>query len=497
MVLLELHITHCKVFGSIPEDVYKIIQENTSYLHNEYMFSYAYKSSGWDGYVRLFKNNAFPIGLLPRIKYIFKKQSVKYKVVDKRPEIEYGQPLKLDPNSGFESRDYQIAMAEKCFEKGMGVVKAATGSGKTFTLGLVVGKYNVKTMIYVIGVELLYQMKSTLERMYPNLEVGIIGDGKCEVKDVNIATIWSAASAFNKKINILDADLTYDKKDVANKAKVQKAIREANLFILDECQYAAANTVQFIHRASASAKHRFLFSASPWRDSGDEILIEAVGGNRIYDLPASKLIEEGYLVRPEIHFLDVPVMRKVGKTYQEVYSNYIVNNDKRNDLIISSAKKLIDSGKKVLILVVRVGHGNILLKKMKGKYRVDFLDGQNTSKQRLQTIEKMKSGEIDVLIASKIFDQGVDIPQLDALILAGSGKSSGRALQRIGRVIRKNEGKVRAIVVDFYDNAKYLRDHSEVRKKVYETEPSFVIKFPKLKEFKKYPKRKKIDWSSN
>ena len=109
----------------------------------------------------------------------------------------------------------------------------------------------------------------------------------------------------------------------------------------------------------------------------------------------------------------------------------------------------------------------------------------------------MKSGEIDVLIASKIFDQGVDIPQLDALILAGSGKSSGRALQRIGRVIRKNEGKVRAIVVDFYDNAKYLRDHSEVRKKVYETEPSFVIKFPKLKEFKKYPKRKKIDWSSD
>jgi superfamily II DNA or RNA helicase len=333
--------------------------------------------------------------------------------------------------------------------------------------------------------------------MYPNLEVGIIGDGKCEVKDVNIATIWSAASAFNKKINILDADLTYDKKDVTNKAKVQKAIKEAKLFILDECQYAAANTVQFIHRASINAKHRFLFSASPWRDSGDEILIEAVGGNRIYDLPASKLIEEGYLVRPEIHFLDVPVMRKVGKTYQEVYSNYIVNNDKRNDLIISSAKKLISSGKKVLILVVRVGHGNILLKKMKGKYRVDFLDGQNTSKQRLETIEKMKSGEIDVLIASKIFDQGVDIPQLDALILAGSGKSSGRALQRIGRVIRKNEGKVRAIVVDFYDNAKYLRDHSEVRKKVYETEPSFVIKFPKLKEFKKYPKRKKIDWSSN
>ena len=107
----------------------------------------------------------------------------------------------------------------------------------------------------------------------------------------------------------------------------------------------------------------------------------------------------------------------------------------------------------------------------------------------------MKDGKLDVLIASKIFDQGVDIPELDALILAGSGKSSGRALQRIGRVIRKNDGKSIAIVVDFYDNAKYLRDHSEIRRKVYETEPAFSIKFPKLKEYKKYPKRKKIDWS--
>ena len=52
------------------------------------------------------------------------------------------------------------------------------------------------------------------------------------------------------------------------------------------------------------------------------------------------------------------------------------------------------------------------------------------------------------LIASKIFDQGVDIPNLDALVLAGSGKSSGRALQRIGRVIRNAPGKKKAIVVE-------------------------------------------------
>ena len=81
-----------------------------------------------------------------------------------------------------------------------------------------------------------------------------------------------------------------------------------------------------------------------------------------------------------------------------------------------------------------------------------------------------------VLIASKIFDQGVDIPELDALILAGSGKSSARALQRIGRVIRGYPGKKWANVIEFWDNAKYLESHSSARLKIYKSEPAFQIK---------------------
>jgi superfamily II DNA or RNA helicase len=62
------------------------------------------------------------------------------------------------------------------------------------------------------------------------------------------------------------------------------------------------------------------------------------------------------------------------------------------------------------------------------------------------------------LIASKIFDQGIDIPELDALILAGSGKSSARALQRIGRVIRSYPSKKWANVIEFWDNTQAHKD---------------------------------------
>ena len=126
-------------------------------------------------------------------------------------------------------------------------------------------------------------------------------------------------------------------------------------------------------------------------------------------------------------------------------------------------------------MVVRVNHGNVLMEKLKSHLAVAFLDGQKSSKERLSTIKMMKDGNLDVLIASKIFDQGVDIPELDALVLAGSGKSSGRALQRIGRVIRKFPGKKKAIVVEFFDNCKFLRNHSEARIDIYKTEPLFKI----------------------
>ena len=81
-----------------------------------------------------------------------------------------------------------------------------------------------------------------------------------------------------------------------------------------------------------------------------------------------------------------------------------------------------------------------------------------------------------------IFDEGVDVKPLDGLILAGSGKSQTRALQRVGRVIRpftdEASGFVKkdAFVVDFHDNMRYMLGHSRKRRNIYETEPQFDVR---------------------
>jgi superfamily II DNA or RNA helicase len=153
-----------------------------------------------------------------------------------------------------------------------------------------------------------------------------------------------------------------------------------------------------------------------------------------------------------------------------------MRNVTRNKMIFDATKTLVDAGKRVLVLISKVEHGQILLDMMKDQFRVDALNGSSTTESRMSAIQNMRDGKVDVLIASKIFDQGIDIPELDALILAGSGKSSARALQRIGRVIRSYPGKKWANVIEFWDNAKYLESHSTARLKIYKSEPGFQIK---------------------
>tara|TARA_A200000159_G_scaffold164883_1_gene197057 strand:- start:2061 stop:3581 length:1521 start_codon:yes stop_codon:yes gene_type:complete len=506
--MLEIHINNvsCKFKGPLEQALVDELDILLSYSHPGYMFmtggrggyGSGGKHGGWDGRVRLLqKSGTFPIGLLSMVSGFLEEKGVEYNVIDGRPKIRYGTPIK-QINQKFEPRDYQKKALATAWKKGSGIIKIATGGGKSYVISSIVAKYNIPTIVYVIGIELLHQMKETIESAY-GVECGIVGGGECDTsKEVTIMTIWSAAAAFNKKIKITDNDTTLDSKKhitALNKKLVREKVQSAQLFIFDECQYAASETLQFLHKASISARHRFLFSGTPWRDTGDDILIEAVSGPKIVDVSASFLIKKGYLVEPKILFLDVPVMRRVGSNYHDVYKNYIVENEDRNNLIVSSAKKLVSQGRKVLILVVRVNHGNVLLNALKDDFNVKFLDGAKSSKSRLESIKDMKNGDLDILIASKIFDQGVDIPELDALILAGSGKSTGRALQRIGRVIRKSEGKDKALVVEFFDNCKYLREHSESRIKVYESEPGFKIKVQKNKALTSYPKRAPVKWT--
>ena len=490
----------CQIVGLSDADVRKHLDKVLSYYVQGYQYTKAFQNGWWDnrkqkwqkwdGKNHLLRNGMrFLTGLLPKVEAVLKNNGVKYTITDKRKLVKFKRKIKT---KNIEPRPYQEQVLEASLREKGGIIKSATGSGKSVMITQLIANTNVKTMVYVIGIDLLYQMKETFEKML-GTKVGIIGDGKAEIKKINICTVWTAATALGKKYVPLD-DEDRSKKEklrAANKAKIAKAIKEAEMAIFDECHMLATDTLQTINTASKAAYYKYGYSGTPWRDDGADMLIEAVCGKTIIEVTASELIKAGYLVEPIIHFVEVPEMDDLPNKYPSIYKQYIVENEVRNGKIVKAAKKLIDSGRRVLILVKNIRHGNILVEELEQDFVVYFVKGDIDSDERNWVRQEFVKNGIDIIVASVVYDQGVDLPNLDALILAGSGKSSGRALQRLGRVIRPYPGKKNAIVVDFIDHAKYLLNHTAARTEIYRTEAGFKMKLPKKKGYNDGTSKKK------
>lgn len=484
---IEIGNVYSKINGDIPIPVLSALDDSLSYYVEGYQYSKLFRDGfykngkwiHWDGKKHLFYNSSgFNTGLLERVKEILTSKSMKFMIKDNRIIPKSGKEIVVKK---IKCRDYQKRAVEEALKQKGGIVKIATGGGKSIVLADLAAKLNVKTIIFVPGLDLLYQTKDMVELVLGK-KIGIIGDGIVDIKDVTISTIWSAANALSKKLIKFDDEDSGRKERFKSehKKQISDAIKSMEMAIFDECHMVSCQSIQIINSAAKNCYYKFGFSGTPQKFSGEDLLIEGVLGRKIIDIPASELISAGFLVRPTIHFIDVPEStEELGGNYHSIYKKYIVENDIRNDKIVSIANKLKNAGRKTLILVKNIKHGEELLEKFDPKTVIYFVRGELESEERNEIRENFIDGKIDIIIASAVYDQGIDISNLDSLILAGSGKSSGRALQRIGRVIRPSTGKKDAIIVDFVDNAKYLYKHSAARKRIYETEDGFIVKVPK------------------
>lgn len=81
-------------------------------------------------------------------------------------------------------------------------------------------------------------------------------------------------------------------------------------------------------------------------------------------------------------------------------------------------------------------------------------------------------------IGTSLLDEGVDVPVATAGIMAGGGKSSTRALQRVGRLVRpdpQDPNKDIAYIDEIMDHCRFLDHHANRRRAIYETERAFHI----------------------
>lgn len=456
----------------------KAIEDATSFWVEGAEHSNQYKLGHWDGFKRLMSRRSrhptYPTGLHQRVVEILDRSRTRYEILDSRPESK--PSLAFKTSNRYALYDYQSWSVDRAIEAKRGIMHMATGSGKTIVAAHIIARLCRPTVFFVHTKDLLYQTRDRLAEVL-GVPIGQIGDNIIDPAPVTVATIQTVSQSYGQKYEKFDEEDWDDETDVSSEERrqlIQRTVEGAEVVFFDECHHVASSTFYFVALKMDLAGYRYGLSATPYRTDKQDLMIEAALAPRIVKVDSSFLIERKFLVKPQIRFLTMPAgVSLPGRVeYAKVYTAEVVENDRRNQLIAATAKKEVAAGRTVLILVQQIRHGQRLQELLPGS---EFVQGSDSTDYRTACLEGLRQRQLKILIATTLADEGLDLPSLDCLILAGAGKSETRALQRIGRVLRRAEGKQCAVVYDFWDEARFLQEHAKKRMEIYQTEEQFAV----------------------
>lgn len=466
MVDCTIHVGEASavITGQYPLE---LVREITSYPVEGHQFSHKFKSGYWDGRKHLFdkRHESFPSGLAIEVARALKDADPSAKV-----RLKWGGKEVPDPKGkGFSLHgiefgkgkyDYQLKAAKAMINAKRGIIKLATNSGKT-EIAIAVTKAIGHPTLFLVGrKELLHQTRARFaERLnVPWSDIGIVGDQKCVVKNITIASPES----------------------YMNRLKDCVKFPQWVVLFLDECHHAGAE-IYYNVAAAIPAPYRFGMSGTPLdRTDGADLRLIAQTGDILYEVDNKLLVERGISVEPRVQWIRIeePIITDKKLKYHEVEKRGVIENDRLNEHVLEKSVSFASSGKQVLVLVEKTEHGKRLEAGLKTRRAppYTFIHGKESSDKRMSALEDFKNGTLRILVATPILDEGVDVPNIDAIILAGAGKSKIKLLQRIGRGLRSKPGKTHLEIVDFANfTHKWLLKHSLERLKLYRQEECFVI----------------------
>lgn len=334
-------------------------------------------------------------------------------------------------------------------------------SGKT-ELAVALYQYlNVPTLFLVHKKTLVNQAVKRFKSY--GIDAGQLGDGtrNWNIGGITVATIQTLSSLLRRKESLEEL------KDIR-----QVFFDEAHLIAADVTR---GNTFVSIAGLLPSALIRWGMTATPFmKDTYSNMLLEGVTGGVLYEIKSLDLIKMGYLTPPEIHMVDVPKTPKLPRDWANAYSSGIVLNTARNKIIVEQMKKAPSPG---FVLCNNVDHAEIIKAHAEkaGFKNLPILNYRSSTGLREATIADMVNGKHKFVICTKIFDEGLDVPELKSVILAGGGKSEIKSLQRLGRLLRRDKSKEKVRLVDFQDQTGVLKRHANQRRKTWESEGFEVI----------------------
>ncbi len=333
--------------------------------------------------------------------------------------------------------------------KDKGLVVLATGLGKTYLSAFDVKNFKAKKILFIVHMnEILKQSLNSFQDVLPERlnEMGLYnGNEKNGDKEIIFASIQT----------------------LSRKHHLEKfAPREFDYIIMDESHHSAAPTYKKIFN---HFKPKFFLglTATPERNDKKEIL-PFYGNNIVFEMNQMEAIKRGFLV-PYNYYgikdnIDYSNIKFNGFKYDVNDLNKLLMIEKRDEEIITKFKEYaIDKEnniKKTIGFCVSIEHANWCTRKFKEAgfnaiaihSKLDSTDLEINEKDRDVLITKFKKNKFDIAFVVNMFNEGIDIPDVECLLFLRPTESKSIFIQHMGRGLRISPKKEFILVLDFIGN---------------------------------------------
>ncbi|MGV1037604.1 MAG: DNA repair helicase XPB [Candidatus Nanopelagicales bacterium] len=326
---------------------------------------------------------------------------------------------------GWELRDYQRQAVDGFWHGGSGVVVLPCGAGKTLVGAAAMAVAKATTLILVTSTVSARQWRDELLKRttLTEDEIGEYSGARKEVRPVTIAT-YQVLTTRRKGV--------YPHLDLFD-------TRDWGLIIYDEVHLLPAPVFRFT--ADLQARRRLGLTATLVREDGNETEVFSLIGPKRYDAPWREIEAQGWIAPADC----VEVRVTLPEHQRMIYA--MAEPEDRYRMVATAQQKIPvvkeliakHTGEQILV----IGQYLDQLAELGEALDAPVITGDTPVKERQRLFGLFRTGEIHLLVVSKVANFSIDLPEASiAIQVSGSFGSRQEEAQRLGRILRpKADGR--------------------------------------------------------